>query len=333
MTGRGTPATAEPGHSLPVFDRLAPAPPPSLLAARIDLHTGPGDVVVDLAGRGGWVGRTAIDRKRRAVSLEASPLTRMLAEVVLRPPDIRHLDAAFQGLAASPRRESSLKVAIGDLFATRCATCGRTLVIDELTWSVDDEAGIAGRPRPATRHYRCTVCRDQLGGSEHRQAPLDADDRRRATTDVGVDAARGDPRAPSPTSPARSRPTSCSTSIPHASSSPCRPSGAIESDLRAAPVLTALRLTLPMPCCRPAAWPPGGPHVDLADRPARPDAERDPVPRAEPVARLRGCLPGGPRLVQRLTRTARSSPGEARRGSPCLGGGERDRGARAGRCW
>ena len=115
----------------------------------------------------------------------------MLAEVVLRPPDVRHLDAAFQGLAASPRRESSLKVSIGDLFATRCATCGRTLVIDEVIWSVDDEAGVAGRARPVARHYRCTVCRDQRGGSEQRQAPLDADDLRRATADVG---ARGDAR-------------------------------------------------------------------------------------------------------------------------------------------
>jgi hypothetical protein len=123
VTGRG-PAIAQPGYSLPVFDRLAPAPPPSVVNARIDLHTGPGDVVVDLFGRGAWVARAAVDRQRRAVSLESNPLTRMLAEVVLRPPDVRHLDAAFQGLAASPRRESSLKVAIGDLFATRCATCG-----------------------------------------------------------------------------------------------------------------------------------------------------------------------------------------------------------------
>src|SRR6478672_1760596 len=151
MIGRGTPASAEPGHSLPIFDRLAPPPPPGIVAAQIDLHTGPGDVVVDLAGRGGWVARAAVDRQRRAVSLESSPLTRMLAEVVLRPPDVRHLDAAFQGLAASPRRESSLKVSIGDLFSTRCATCSRTLVIDEVVWAVDDEAAIAGRIRPVTR--------------------------------------------------------------------------------------------------------------------------------------------------------------------------------------
>ena len=189
MTGRG-PLDPQPGHSLPVFDRIAPPPPPAIVAARIDLHTGPGDVVADLFGRGGWVARAAIDRQRLAVSLESSPLTRMLAEVVLRPPDVRHLDAAFQGLAGSPRRDSSLKVSISDQFATRCATCDRMLIADEIIWSVDDEAGIAGRARPVIRHYRCTVCRDQRGGSEQRQAPLDADDLRRATADVGAEAMR-----------------------------------------------------------------------------------------------------------------------------------------------
>ena len=57
----------------------------------------------------GWPGRPSIG-SASAVSIESSPLTRMLAEVVLRPPDVRHLDAAFQGMSASPRGESSLKV-------------------------------------------------------------------------------------------------------------------------------------------------------------------------------------------------------------------------------
>jgi hypothetical protein len=185
MTGRGRP-DAQAGESLPFFDRHSPPPPGPAVAARIDAQTGPGDVVADPLGRGGWIARSAIDRQRRAVSLETDPLTRTLAEVVLRPPDVRHLDAAFQGMAASPRRESSLKTSIGDLFATRCATCGRVLVVDEVAWLLDDDASIAGRTRPVERHYRCTVCRDQLGGSEHRLAPLDQDDLRRATADVGA---------------------------------------------------------------------------------------------------------------------------------------------------
>jgi hypothetical protein len=245
VTGRG-PIDPQPGYSLPVFDRLAPAPPPAIVDARIDLHTGPGDVVVDLFGRGGWVARAAVDRQRRAVSLESNPLTRMLAEVVLRPPDVRHLDAAFQGMAASPRRESSLKVSIGDLFATRCATCGRMLVADELVWSVDDEAGVAGRARPVAKHYRCAVCRDQQGGSEQRQAPLDADDLRRVGADVGDEPMRATIRNRFPD-------IDGADELPDELLDLHTPRqlvglGAIleriEGDLRAAPVLAALRLAL-----------------------------------------------------------------------------------------
>ena len=243
MTGRG-PLDPQAGYSLPVFDRIAPAPPPAIVAARIDLHTGPGDVVADLFARGGWVARAAIDRQRLAVSLESSPLTRMLAEVVLRPPDVRHLDAAFQALAGAPRRDSSLKVSISDQFATRCATCDRMLVADEIVWSVEDEAGIAGRARPVARHYRCAVCRDQRGGSEQRQAPLDADDLRRTTADVGADAMRTTLLDRFPT-------VAGAETLPHElldlhTDRQLVGLGAIieriEGDLRAAPVLAALRL-------------------------------------------------------------------------------------------
>ncbi len=245
MTGRG-PLDPQPGYSLPVFDRIAPAPPPGVVAARIELHTGPGDVVADLFGRGGWVARAALDRQRRALSLESNPLTRMLAEVVLRPPDVRHLDAAFQALAGAPRRETSLKVSIGDQFATRCPTCDRMLVADEIIWSVDDDAGIAGRARPVARHYRCTVCRDQRGGSELRQGPLDADDLRRAMADVGAEAMRATLLNRFPEIPGAE--TLPDELLDLHTGRQLVGLGAIleriEGDLRAAPVLATLRLAL-----------------------------------------------------------------------------------------
>ena len=70
-------------------------------------------------------------------------------------------------MAASPRRESSLKVSLGDLYATRCATCGRMVVVDEVIWGVPEGADptrpggdgradrpplpLHGLPRPARR--------------------------------------------------------------------------------------------------------------------------------------------------------------------------------------
>src|SRR6478672_3949733 len=149
MAVRAPLVRAEPGFTLPFFERLAPPPPPALVGARIDNLAKPGDVVLDLAGRGGWVARAAVDRQRRVTSLESSPLTRLLAELVLRPPDLRHLDAAFQAMSASPRGQTSLKNAVGELFATRCATCGRALVADEFLWPGQDQPDHRASPAVA----------------------------------------------------------------------------------------------------------------------------------------------------------------------------------------
>ncbi len=240
MTGRPGSSRADASPTLPVIERLTPAPPAALLTARIDAHTSPGDVVADLAGRGGWVARAALDRQRRAISIESMPLTQMLAEVVLRPPDVRHLDAALQGLGASPHRQSNLKSFLADLFATRCPTCGRMLVLDEMTWT--DEGDDA--PRPVSRLYRCTVCRHQRGSPEQRQVPLDDEDQgraRAAVEDVDVRALAADrfpviDRAPFLVDELLALHT------PRQLVALVAILERIEGDLRAAPVLAALRL-------------------------------------------------------------------------------------------
>jgi hypothetical protein len=268
MAGRLLLSQAEPGFTLPAFERLAPPPPAGLVAARLEANSGPGDIVADLHGRGGWTARVAIDRQRKAFSLEVSPLTRLLAEVVLRPPDLRHLDAAFGALGASPRGESSLKLSIAELYATKCATCGRSSTIEELAWSAaaggdsastsagerhdaeeipgspSEASPAAGTPHPIRKHYRCTVCRDQQGGGELRTAAPDEMDLRRARRDVGAAGARRRLRERFP--------------VPEGGDGLVRAILAlhtdrqlvgllaildrIESDLRAAPVESALRL-------------------------------------------------------------------------------------------
>ena len=172
MAARELPIRSDPGFSLPAFSRLAPPPPPELVSSRIEAHSSLGDVVVDLHGRGGWIARAAVDRQRRAASLETSPLTRLLAEVVLRPPDVRHLDAAFQAIAAAPREQSALKVWLGEKYASRCVTCGRSVVLDEIVWETVPDAA----PRPVHKHYRCAACRDQVGGGDQRHGSIDEAD-------------------------------------------------------------------------------------------------------------------------------------------------------------
>ena len=337
MSGRASPSDHEPGFSLPAFERSAPPPPPALVASRIELHSSAGDVVADLFGRGGWVARAAVDRQRRAISLESSPLTRVLADVVLRPPDVRHLDAAFQGMAASPRRESSLKVSLGDLYATRCATCARTLVIDEISWAVDPSAepgSEAAEPRPVARHYRCTVCRDQRGGGEQRQAPLDEEDLVRLHADVGVDAVRAALRGRFPAVHGAEDLIDelLALHTPRQLVGLAAIIDRIESDLRAAPGPGGAPAGLP--AHDPAREPPDArarPDRAAADRRrARQAAGVGRVARAQPVARLRGRGPPRPRLRPAAGgRRPRSAAGAPRRGPAQPGGGDRDRRPRA----
>ena len=74
-------------------------------------RTAASDMVVELHGRGGWVTRAAAEDLRRGLDLESTALTRLVAEIVLRPPDLRHLDAAFTALAdAAARRAVAARV-------------------------------------------------------------------------------------------------------------------------------------------------------------------------------------------------------------------------------
>jgi hypothetical protein len=156
------------GPSLPALERLAPVPALASVAAQIADRTRAGDVVLELHGRGGWVTRSAIDQLRRAFTIETTALTRLVAEVVLRPPDLRHLDAAVSAIAVDAHgTDGGLRLAIEGSYASRCPTCGGSVTVDEFIW--DAEAS-----DPSRRSFRCPRCRD--GRAESRPIAVDPDD-------------------------------------------------------------------------------------------------------------------------------------------------------------
>jgi hypothetical protein len=167
--------------ALPALERLAPVPDMAALAAQVGARSRPGDVVLELHGRGGWVTRAAIDALRRAFTIETTALTRLVAEVVLRPPDLRHLDAAVSAIAVDARgMDGGLRSAIEALYATRCPGCGGSVVVDEFIW--DAEAS-----DPARRVFRCPRCREAR--ADGRPVPVDPDDIYRARA-IDASAAR-----------------------------------------------------------------------------------------------------------------------------------------------
>jgi len=159
------------GPVLAALERLAPAPADELLAAEIESRTQSGDIVLELHGRGGWVARTAVDRLRRVFSLETTALSALVAEIVLRPPDLRHLDAAVTNLANSPRGSVGLRESIAQGFASSCPDCGGPVRVEEFIWDVDGEG-------PARRSFRCGHCRATR--ADGRPVPVAEEDLARA---------------------------------------------------------------------------------------------------------------------------------------------------------
>ena len=162
------------GPLLPAFERFAPPPPDNVVSAELAACSAPGDIVIDIHGRGGWIARNAISALRRVYVCESTALTRLLAEVVLRPPDLRHFDAGLATLATLPRGDGEFRRVLEQMFASRCPTCGRPVIVDEFIWE-------SGASAPDRKVFRCLFCKEQARPGEPRVAPVDADDIRLAT--------------------------------------------------------------------------------------------------------------------------------------------------------
>jgi hypothetical protein len=161
-----------PGPQLPAFERFAPPPPENIIVAELDARTAPGDVVIDLHGRGGWVARNAIGALRRVYSCESTALTRLLAEIVMAPPDLRHFDAGISTLATHPRGTDELRRTLEQPFMSRCPTCGRPVVVEEYIW----EAGAPDPKAPTRKVFHCGFCKEQARSGEVRVEPVDEQD-------------------------------------------------------------------------------------------------------------------------------------------------------------
>jgi hypothetical protein len=191
MLGRGHSPRADrrtvTGATLPLLERIAPAPSIPDLVAQIEARTKPGDIVLDLNGRGGWIARAALGTQRSAADLETLSLTRLVADVVVRPPDPVHLDEALSAIAARPLGDTTLRRAIDGLFASTCPICEKPVVLDAVHWEragADPSQAQApetgpfapGSEKPVRRDFRCEQCQSETGGEPARHAELASED-------------------------------------------------------------------------------------------------------------------------------------------------------------
>ena len=267
---RQAPRTQARRPRLPALERLAPLPEPGVLRAQLESRTKAGDVVLELHGRGGWVSRSAIDSLRRCFVVESSALTRLVAEVVLRPPDLRHLDAAVSGIAVDARgMEGGLRSSIEASYASRCPSCGNTVTVSEFIW--DAEAS-----DPSRRAFSCPRCRDKR--TEKRPIPVEPDDLYRARS-IDASSARAAlrERFPVPTAGHTLPDELVDLYPPRAQVALVAILERIETELRAPSVQAALRLAvlhMVLPVSRLNGYPGRMAHVRISGGQVRGSASR-----------------------------------------------------------
>ena len=151
---------------LALLERHRPSPADNVLDAELSAFAASGDTVLDPWAGTGSVARRAVGHGMRAVAADASPLSQLAAIAFLDAPDPSVLDAAFAQLAGSRRVDVPLRQHIEELYASRCGTCRRPVVVDQFIWPRDGDA-------PGRKIYRCASCDVSVGGPEERAAEVD----------------------------------------------------------------------------------------------------------------------------------------------------------------
>ena len=154
---------------LALLERYFPSPADNVLDAELASFTSPGDTILDPWSGTGWTARRAVAHGMRVVAAEASPFAQMAAQAFLLAPEVAAVDAAFAQLSASRRVDIPLRQHIEELYASRCPTCNRPVVVSEFVWPRDGDA-------PGRKVYRCAACDVSLGGPEERVAAVDDND-------------------------------------------------------------------------------------------------------------------------------------------------------------
>ena len=154
---------------LALLERYFPSPADNVLDAELASFAASGDTILDPWSGTGWTARRAVSHGMRVVAAEASPFAQMAAQAFLLSPEVAAVDAAFAQLASSRRVDIPLRQHIEELYASRCPSCNRPVVVEEFIWPRDGDA-------PGRKVYRCTACDISLGGADERVAAVDEAD-------------------------------------------------------------------------------------------------------------------------------------------------------------
>ncbi|HUQ41720.1 MAG TPA: hypothetical protein VM052_04385, partial [Candidatus Limnocylindrales bacterium] len=150
--------------------RFGTAFPPEVAATFASAYAPEHGVVLDPLAYP-WSAADAAERaSRRGVARSREPLGEWARGVIAAAPSSEDILAAFDRVAESALSGTPHRVAMRELYGSRCATCRGPVVVEAFLWERD-------APVPAKKAFRCSICaRD---GRALLIEPVDHDDEER----------------------------------------------------------------------------------------------------------------------------------------------------------
>ncbi|HEY6958232.1 MAG TPA: hypothetical protein VI814_05370, partial [Candidatus Limnocylindria bacterium] len=150
--------------------RFGTAFPQTIAETFTNAYTEAGGIVLDPLGHPSSAADSAERIERRGIARSREPLGEWARATIRNAPSTDEIVAAFDRVADSVLIGTPHRVAMRELYASRCATCRAPTVVEAFLWERD-------APVPSKKAFRCGVCaRD---GRALLIEPVDADDEER----------------------------------------------------------------------------------------------------------------------------------------------------------
>jgi len=133
------------------LQRFGGAFPPLLAETYANAYTSPGAVILDPLARPCSAADAVEGAGRRGAGRSQQPLGEWARTAVLAAPAVEELIAALESVASSALAGVGHRVAMRELYASRCATCRGPVVVEAYLWERD-------APTPSKKAFRCAIC-------------------------------------------------------------------------------------------------------------------------------------------------------------------------------
>lgn len=148
--------------------------PENVAVLLLETLTQPGDLVIDPFAASDALVRAALARGRRLLAADSNPIVAWAARVQATLPTARDINGAFLRLGDTRKEGETLRGAVEKLYASQCAQCDGSVIVDRFLWRKVDPPTVRGENAIlAEKVYTCPNCgarRDDVNETDRQRA-------------------------------------------------------------------------------------------------------------------------------------------------------------------